>query len=122
MEKISLNDIVGLNRYEQKRDAFRREIIELKKNRRVSVGDKVTLVFENRATVIFQIQEMARVERIRDLDLIRDEIDVYNELIPNPGELKATLFLEIEDQSNLREELLKFLKVNTKWKNLLDLN
>lgn len=112
MEKISLDDIVGISTYEQKRDAYRREIIDLKKKRRVLIGDKVSLVFENRDTVIFQIQEMVRVERITDLDLIREEINVYNELIPNPGELKATLFLEIEDQAHMRAELLKFLGID----------
>jgi len=112
MEKISLNDIVGMDAYEKNRDSFRREIIDLKKNRRMTVGDKVSLVFENRDTVIFQIQEMLRAERIRDLDKIREEIAVYNELIPASGELRATLFLEIEDQTNLREELLKFLGID----------
>ena len=112
MEKINLNDIVGANAYEQKRAAFRREIIDLKKHRRVSVGDNVSLVFENRATVIFQIQEMLRAESIRDLDKIREEIDVYNELIPDAGELRATFFLEIEDQTNLRDKLLKFLGID----------
>ena len=112
MEKVTLNDIVGAGAYEQKRDAFRREIIDLKKHRRVSVGDRVSLVFENRATVIFQIQEMLRAESIRDLDRIREEIEVYNELIPDAGELRATLFLEIEDQTDLRNELLKFLGID----------
>lgn len=112
MEKIGLEDIVGISTYEQKRDAYRRQIIDLKKKRRVTVGDKVSLVFENRDTVIFQIQEMVRAERISDLDLIREEINVYNELIPNAGELKATLFLEMENQANMREELLKFIGID----------
>ena len=56
------------------------------------MGENISLVFENRDTVIFQIQEMLRAERITDLDKIREEITVYNELIPNPGELSATLF------------------------------
>jgi len=107
-----LDDIMGLPAYEKVREQFRRRIIELKKRRRVSVGDKVSLVFENRDTVIFQIQEMLRAERITDLDKIREEIEVYNSLIPEPGELSATLFLEIEDQSHLREELLKFLGID----------
>jgi hypothetical protein len=72
----------------------------------------VTLLFENRDTVIFQIQEMMRAEKIADLDKIREEIEVYNELIPEPGELSATLFLEIEDQTGLREQLLKFLGID----------
>ena len=112
MKKVVLDDITGLAAYEKVRDNFRRRIIELKQARRVAVGDKVTLVFENRDTVIFQIQEMVRAERIVDLDKIREEIEVYNELIPEPGELSATLFLEIEDQTHIREELLKFLGID----------
>jgi len=112
MDKVVLEDIVGNAAYEKKREQSRQRVIELKRNRRVSVGDKVTLVFENRDTVIFQIQEMMRAERISDLDKIREEIDVYNELIPAPGELSATLFLEIEDQTHLREDLLKFLGID----------
>jgi hypothetical protein len=112
MKKIVLDDILGFAAYEKVREDFRRRIIALKEARRVPVGDKVTLVFENRDTVIFQIQEMVRAERIADLDKIREEIEVYNQLIPEPGELSATLFLEITEQSHLREELLKFLGVD----------
>ena len=112
MNKIILDDILGFSAYEKVRQQFREDIIEKKKKRRVSVGDKVSIVFENRDTVIFQIQEMLRAERITDLDKIREEIAVYNELIPNPGELSATLFLEIEDQTHLREDLLKFLGID----------
>ncbi len=60
MEKICLDDIMGLEAYEKVRNDFRRRIIELKKKRRLSEGDKVSLVFENRETLIFQIQEMVR--------------------------------------------------------------
>jgi hypothetical protein len=112
MKKIVLDDILGFAAYEKVRERFRAEIIEKKKHRRISVGDKVSLVFENRDTVIFQIQEMLRAEKITDLDKIREEIAVYNEFIPSPGELSATLFLEIEDQTHLREELLKFLGID----------
>jgi hypothetical protein len=112
MNKVGLEDIVGNPAYEKLREKSRQRIIELKRERRVSVGDKVTLVFENRDTVIFQIQEMMRAEKISDLDKIREEIEVYNELVPAPGELSATLFLEIEDQTHLREDLLKFLGID----------
>src|ERR1700741_1500029 len=105
MKKIALDDILGFSAYEKVRQEYRQQIIDKKKSRRVAVGDKVSLVFENRDTVIFQIQEMLRAERIGDLDKIREEIAVYNELIPNPGELSATLFLEIEDQTHLRDDL-----------------
>ena len=112
MNKVILDDIMGLPAYEKVREKFRQRVIELKKKRRVPVGDKVSLVFENRETVIFQIHEMMRAERITDLDKIREEIEVYNGLIPEPGELSATLFLEIEDQSHLRDDLLRFLGVD----------
>jgi hypothetical protein len=112
MNKVVLDDILGFSAYEKVRPKFRDDIIEKKKHRRVAVGDKVSMVFENRDTVIFQIQEMLRAERITDLDKIREEIAVYNELIPAPGELSATLFLEIEDQARLRDELLKFLGID----------
>jgi hypothetical protein len=112
MKKIALDDILGFSAYEKVRQEYRQQIIDKKKSRRVAVGDKVSLVFENRDTVIFQIQEMLRAERIGDLDKIREEIAVYNELIPNPGELSATMFLEIEDQTHLRDDLLKFLGID----------
>lgn len=112
MKKVVLDDILGFVAYEKVREKFRQEIIEKKKKRRLAIGDHVSLVFENRDTVVFQIQEMLRAEKITDLDKIREEIAVYNELIPNPGELSATLFLEIEDQSHLRDDLLKFLGID----------
>jgi Protein of unknown function (DUF3501) len=112
MNKVALTDIMGNAAYERMRETARQRIIALKRHRRVAVGDKVTLVFENRDTVIFQIQEMMRAEKISDLDKIREEIEVYNELIPAPGELSATLFLEIEDQTHLRDDLLKFLGID----------
>ena len=108
MRKVVIDDIVGLAAYEKVRQDFCRRIIELKQKRRISLGDRVSLVFENRDTVIFQIQEMLRVERMNDLDKIRQEIAIYNQLIPDSRELSATLFLEIEDQTHLREELVKF--------------
>jgi Protein of unknown function (DUF3501) len=112
MKKIVLDDILGFAAYEQVREKFRNDIIDKKKKRRIALGDRVSVVFENRDTVTFQIQEMLRAERITDLDKIREEIAVYNELIPDTDELSATLFLEIEDQSHLREDLLKFLGID----------
>ncbi len=112
MKKIVLDDILGFAAYEKVREKFRDDIIDKKKKRRIALGDRVSVVFENRDTVTFQIQEMLRAEKITDLDKIREEIAVYNELIPDTDELSATLFLEIEDQSHLREDLLKFLGID----------
>jgi Protein of unknown function (DUF3501) len=95
MKKIEVSELLDLTAYEKARETMRAAIIELKKNRRVSVGDHVTLLFENRETVLFQIQEMVRTERIVDDAKVKDELLTYNALIPNEGELSATLFIEI---------------------------
>ncbi|HEY3304371.1 MAG TPA: DUF3501 family protein [Candidatus Binatia bacterium] len=112
MKKIAMEDLMGLAAYERVRDQFRREIIEYKKNRRLQIGDRVSLLFENRKTILFQIQEMLRTERITDLDKIKEEVETYNTLIPGANELSATLMLEIEQQEKIREDLLKFLGID----------
>ena len=76
MEKVTLDEIMGPERYEHIREDFRRQIIALKKTRRVPVGEHITFVFENHETVFFQIQEMLRVERITDLDKVRFEVNL----------------------------------------------
>lgn len=108
---LSLDDIADARAYERERDGFRRRIIELKKLRRVSVGPVVTLVFENRDTVRFQVQEMARAERIHTDAGIQRELDVYNPLIPRPGTLSATLFLELTSDHELREWLPRLVGI-----------
>ena len=95
MWKIEVNDILNIAEYEKVREAMRAGIIALKKNRRLQVGPNLSLVFENRETVLFQIHEMVRAERLVDERKIQDEIDAYANLIPGPGELSATLFVEI---------------------------
>ena len=112
MKKIVMEDLMGLSAYEKVRSQFRQEIIDYKRHRRLPVGDRVCLVFENRKTVAFQIQEMLRAEKIMDLDKVREEVEVYNTLIPEADELSATLLLEIEEQTKIREELLKFLGID----------
>jgi len=81
----------------------------LKKKRRVEVGNRVSLVFENRDTVLFQIQEMMRAERMVDDNEIKFEVDTYNELIPERNELSATLFIEVDDPQLLRPVLDSFI-------------
>lgn len=112
MKKVSLDEVMGLARYEQLRDDFRHRIITLKKQRRVPVGDYITFVFENRDTVLFQIQEMLRAERITDLDKVRFEVEVYNELIPDDGELSATMLIEITEQERIRSELVRLIGID----------
>lgn len=93
--KLTLDDIADVRAYERERSEFRARVIELKRRRRLSLGPVLTLVFENRDTVRFQIQEMARVERLASDEAIQTELDTYNPLIPGPGVLCATLFLEL---------------------------
>jgi hypothetical protein len=88
-------------------------VIELKRRRRVHLGTIVTLVFENRDTMRFQVQEMARVEHIVTDQGIQDELDVYNPLIPEPGQLCATLFLELTTDDQVREWLPKLVGVES---------
>jgi choline dehydrogenase-like flavoprotein len=104
MKQIHLSEIKDLVEYEKARDAMRASVIELKRNRRVAVGDNLTFLFENRATVLFQIQEMVRTERIVDEARIQEEIDAYNALIPGPGELSATLFIEIPELARMSND------------------
>ena len=83
---------------------MRARIIERKRNRRVAVGDNLTFLFENRDTVLFQIQEIVRTERIVHDDKIRGELDAYNALIPSAGELSATLFIEIPELARMSQD------------------
>lgn len=104
MRKIELKDIRNIAEYEKVREAMRAEIIALKKNRRLEVGPNLSLVFENRQTVLFQIHEMVRAERLVDEGKIQDEIDAYQNLIPRAGELSATLFIEIPGIAEMPHE------------------
>ena len=107
------SEILDIAQYEKARDKFRRRVIGLKKNRRMSVGPMVTFVFENHATILFQIQEMMRAERIVDDDAIRREIDTYNQLLPRENELAATMLIELPNAARIREEITKLHGVNT---------
>jgi hypothetical protein len=97
--------VLNIAEYEKQRPEFRRRIIEAKKNRRIHVGPLMTFVFENRETVLFQIQEMVRTERlVHDKD-IQHEIDTYSRLLPTHNELSATMLIEITEQEKIRSTL-----------------
>jgi hypothetical protein len=112
MKKLELAEIAPLADYERERAEFRRRIIALKAHRRIPVGGLITLVFENRETVRFQIQEMMRVERIADEAKIRQELEIYNGLIPGEGELSATLFIEITEADRIKETLDRLMGID----------
>jgi hypothetical protein len=113
IKKVVLSEILDIAQYEKARDEFRRRIIALKKNRRLPVGPRVTFVFENHDTVLFQIQEMMRAERIVNDEAIQHEIDTYNQLLPDQNELSATMLIELPDPARIRDEITRFHGVNT---------
>jgi len=105
MQKILRDDVRDLVQYEKVRDEMRHRLIALKRWRRVPVGDRLTFLFENRDTVLFQIQEMIRAERMVKEDKILEEIETYNDLLPGARELSATMFIEVDDPGRIREVL-----------------
>jgi hypothetical protein len=109
--KLTLDDIADLRAYERERDEFRDHVIALKKKRRIGVGPIVTILFENRDTVRFQIQEMARAERMLTDEAIQTELDIYNTLVPEPRQLAATLFIELTSEDQLRGWLPKLVGI-----------
>ena len=111
MRKLALDDIKDLREYERERDEFRRDIVAMKKRRRVQLGELLTITFENTETMRFQIQEMARIERMLTDEQIQQEVETYNQLIPAPNELSGTLFVEIDNKERLYEWLPKLVGV-----------
>jgi hypothetical protein len=112
MRPVEFDEIVPLDRYAGVRGAYRDAVIAHKGQRRLSVGDNVTLLFEDRETLRFQIQEMLWIERIADERRVRNEVDVYNELVPGDNELSATLFIEITELPDIRAELDKLIGID----------
>jgi hypothetical protein len=102
---LTLSDIVDLRAYEREREAFRTAVIALKRLRRVGIGPIVSVVFENATTIRFQIQEMARAERMLSDAQIQEELDIYNPLVPGRGVLSMTLFIELTSEEELRQWL-----------------
>jgi len=114
MKPVERNEIVDYATYEDERDAFRAEVMNIKAPRRVHIGDYITLLFENHTTIRYQIQEMVRAERmVRESD-IRHEIDTYNELLGKDGEFGCTLLIEIEDPALRDQKLQQWLSLPEK--------
>jgi hypothetical protein len=111
VQKLTTEDIKDLREYERERADFRQRIIELKRTRRITLGPILTILFENTETMRWQVQEMARAERMLRDDQIAHEVETYNALIPDAGELSGTLFLELTSDEMLREWLPKLLGI-----------
>ena len=111
MRKLTVDDIVDTRAYERERDDLRRQIIDLKRLRRVALGPIMTMVFENTVTMRWQVQEMARAERMMRDEQIAHEVETYNQLIPDAGELSSTLMIELTSERELREWLPRLVGI-----------
>ncbi|HEY4160073.1 MAG TPA: DUF3501 family protein [Polyangiaceae bacterium] len=113
MKLVERAELLGLAEYELIREPFRRRIIELKARRRVALGPNMTVLFENHDTVLFQVQEMLRTERINAEKAIRHELETYNELVPGGRELSATVFIEYPERAERERMLVALAGVET---------
>lgn len=107
MKKLERADLYTLEAYAEQRPAFRARVLEHKKHRRLHLGPHVTLLFEDRLTIQYQVQEMLRIERIFEAAAIQEELDAYNPLIPDGGNLKATMLIEFPDIEIRQRELAR---------------
>ena len=110
-EVLTLADVLDRRAYERVRDDYRAAVITRKKRRRVGLGPIMTLVFECVDTVRFQVQEMARVEKILTDEAIQTELDIYNRLLPAVGELSVTLFIELTSDGAMRDWLPRLVGI-----------
>jgi hypothetical protein len=109
--KLTLADIADTRAYERERDDFRARVLAIKARRRLHLGTVVSVMFESRETIRYQIQEMARVEGLKTDAEIQEELDIYNPVIPEPGQLTATLFIELITDEQMREWLPKLVGI-----------
>jgi hypothetical protein len=111
MDKLTRNDLYSLEKYAEMRPAFRSQVMAHKKHRQVQIGPHARLVFEDRLTMQYQIQEMLRIERIFEAQGIEDELKAYNPLIPDGTNWKATFMVEYEDPAERRLALAKLIGI-----------
>ncbi len=107
MDKLTRADLLSLEAYAQQRGEFRSRVIAHKKQRTVHIGEHLTLIFEDRLSIQYQVQEMLRIERIFEAGGIQDELDAYNPLVPDGSNLKATMLIEYADVEQRRRELVR---------------
>ena len=117
--KLTVDDILDLRAYEKIRADKKAEILEIKRRRRIELGTFVTLMFESRDTMWYQIQEMLRAERVISEEGVVDELRAYNPLIPEAGQLCATVFIELTSESAMREWLTKLVGIERSFRLLL---
>jgi len=116
MKKLTRGDLFSLEKYSEIRNDFRLKIMSHKKNRHLAIGPNITLYFEDNLTMHYQIQEMLRAEKIFESSAIDEELAVYNAMIPDGNNWKATLMIEFTDEEERRVALKKMLGIeNNLW-------
>jgi len=111
MSKLSHQDLYSLEEYARIRPEFRAKVMAHKQHRRVPIGEHATLYFEDAMTMQYQVQEMLRIERIFESEGIQDELDVYNPLIPDGKNWKATFMVEYEDEAERKQALSRLIGI-----------
>jgi hypothetical protein len=111
MAKLSKADLYSLEKYAEIRSEFRTRVMAHKKQRRVAIGEHAALYFEDALTMQYQVQEMLRIERIFEADGIQEELDVYNPLIPDGSNWKATFMLEYADVQERKAALAQLVNI-----------
>ena len=114
MQKLTRADLLNLETYAEQRKDFRAKVLVHKKYRKIILGEHATLLFEDRMTIQYQIQEMLRVERIFEAAGIEDELQSYNPLIPDGNNLKATFLIEYEDAEERKRALAQMIGIEEK--------
>jgi hypothetical protein len=113
-KRLTRDDLYSLEQYARERSEFRARVMEHKKHRTVHLGDHATLYFEDRLTIQYQIQEMLRVEKIFEPEGIEEELNSYNPLIPDGGNLKATFMIEYPDAEERKRQLARLVGIEDK--------
>ncbi len=114
--QLTHEKLFSLERYTRVRTDFRASIMEHKESRRLAIGPHATLHFEDSLTTKYQVQEMLRLERIFEPEDIQQELDVYNPLIPDGSNWKATFMVEYEDIQERRSALARLIGIEkTVW-------
>jgi hypothetical protein len=108
---IERESLLSLEEYARQRPEFRARVIEHKKTRKLRLGPNITLMFEDELTIRYQIQEMLRIERTFEEAGIRDELDVYNPLVPDGTNWKATMLIEYPEESERRASLARLIGI-----------
>ena len=102
---LTINDLYSLEQYSERRAAFREKVMKHKQDRRIALGPNLTIYFESKMTIQYQVQEMLRIEKIFEKKAIEEELSAYTALVPDPRNLKATMMLEYTDESVRRRKL-----------------